>query len=359
MPLRLATILFFTQALFAQPSILDQVTFAEVAAGLDHPVAITHAGDASGRLFITEQAGRIMILDGNQLLPTPFLDIADRVQAGSEQGLLSAAFHSNFGSRGEFFVNYTNLEGHTVVSRFRVTANPNVSDASSEEVVLTVEQPFDNHNGGQIAFGPDGYLYIGMGDGGAGGDPFNHGQDLSTLLGKLLRIDVDGSDLVPASNPFVDTPGARGEIWASGLRNPWRFTFDRLTGDMFIADVGQKTREEISFQPADSTGGENYGWRLMEGTVCFNPEVDCNDGSLVLPILDYENAGRASVTGGYRYRGSRFPQLQGLYFFADFMRGHLFALSEDNGDWTTHGPRRFLGISSFGEDEAGEIYFAA
>ena len=360
MPSRLAALILLGQAsLVAQSSVLEDITFSEVAAGLDRPVAIAHAGGGSGRLFITEQAGCILILDGAQLLPTPFLDISGRVRSGGEQGLLSVAFHPNFASRGEFFVNYTDMEGDTVVSRFRVTGDPNVGDQNSEEVLLAIEQPFDNHNGGQLVFGPDGYLYVGMGDGGASGDPFNRAQDLSTLLGKLLRIDVDVPSLLTPSNPFVGVPGARGEIWALGLRNPWRFTFDRLTGDMFIADVGQHTREEINFQPAASVGGENYGWRLMEGTFCFEPPIDCNDGSLVLPILDYDNGGRASVTGGYRYRGSKFPRLQGVYFYADIARGHIFAATEDNGAWTAHGPREAPGISSFGEDELGEIYFAA
>ena len=346
----------------AQTPLLDEITFAEIASGLNDPVAITHAGDGSGRLFITEQAGRIRIHDGNRLLPAPFLDITARVRSGNERGLLSAAFHPNYSETGEFFVNYTDLQGDTVVSRFRVTGDPNVADSDSEQALLNVAQPFGNHNGGQLQFGPDGYLYIGMGDGGSADDPGNRAQDLSTLLGKILRIDVDSANIIPPSNPFVGVAGARGEIWAYGVRNPWRFSFDRATGDIFIGDVGQDTREEIDFQPGDSAGGENYGWRLMEGSLCFIPGVNCNDGSLVLPILEFGNPGSppgASITGGYRYRGPRVTRLEGVYFYADFTTGNFFAATEANGVWTAQGPRDTPhGISTFGEDEAGELYFA-
>ena len=346
----------------AQTPLLDEISFVEVTSGLNDPVAITHAGDGSGRLFITEQVGRIRIYDGSRLLAAPFLNISGRVRSGGERGLLSAAFHPDYAANGEFFVNYTDRQGDTVVSRFRVTGDPNVADPNSEQVLLNVAQPFGNHNGGQLQFGPDGYLYIGMGDGGSGGDPGNRAQDLSTVLGKILRIDVDSANMIPPSNPFVGTPGARGEIWAYGVRNPWRFTFDRATGDMFIGDVGQGRREEISFQPSDSSGGANYGWRRMEGSLCFSPGTDCNDGSLVLPILEFGNPGRplgASITGGYRYRGRRFERLQGVYFYADFTSGSFYVATETNGVWTAQGPRSTPhGFSTFGEDEAGELYFA-
>jgi glucose/arabinose dehydrogenase len=261
--------------------------FESVASGLASPVGIYHAGDGSRRLFILQQAGQILIHDGAQVRPTPFLDIATLVSCCGERGLLGLAFHPDFASNGLFYVNYTNTAGDTVIARYRVSDDPNAADPGSAQILLTIVQPFANHNGGQLAFGPDRFLYIGMGDGGSGGDPDNRAQNLGDLLGKLLRLDVDGGVpyAIPASNPFRNTPGARPEIWAWGLRNPWRFSFDRLTGDLFIADVGQATREEVDFQPASSHGGENYGWRLMEGTLCFNPASGCNDGSLTLPIL--------------------------------------------------------------------------
>ena len=343
---------------------LKELNFPEVFRGVNNTTSIAHAGDGSGRLFVTEQVGRVLIFDGEALLETPFLDIRDRVRAGGERGLLSVAFHPRFSENGHFFVNYTDLRGNTVVSRFSVTPEPDIADAASESIFFRAVQPRRNHNGGQIQFGPDGYLYIGMGDGGGAGDPPNLGQDLSSVLGKILRVDVDccASALAPASNPFVDQPQVRPEIWAYGLRNPWRFSFDRLTGDMFIGDVGQNRVEEISMQPASSQGGENYGWRLMEASRCYNPPANCNDGSLVLPILEYANLGGncgGSVTGGYRYRGQMFPRLSGTYFFADYCTGDFFAGVESDGTWTRLGPRETsFGIRTFGEDEAGEIYFA-
>ena len=358
----IGSFLIFSLAAAAQTPLLDELRFVEVATGLANPVAITHSGDGSGRLFITEQVGRVRVYQAGRLLPAPFLDIIGRVRSGGERGLLSVAFHPDYATDGQFFVNYTNRTGATVLSRFCVTADPNVADPNSEQILFTEDQPFGNHNGGQLQFGLDGYLYIGMGDGGSGGDPGDRAQDLSTILGKILRIDVDSANMIPPSNPFLGTPGARGEIWSYGWRNPWRFTFDRMTGDMFIGDVGQNTREEIHFQPASSAGGENYGWRLMEGSLCFNPPANCNDGSLVLPILELDSPGRpigASITGGYRYRGSRYPQLQGVYFYADFATGNFYAATEANGAWIPQGPRDTPhGISTFGEDQNGELYFA-
>ena len=344
---------------------LDELNFVEVFRGVSGATSITHAGDGSGRLFVTEQAGRVLIHDGESLLTTPFLDIQGRVRAGGERGLLSVAFHPDYSANGYFFVNYTNLSGATVVSRFDVTSDANVANASSETIFLQAAQSQRNHNGGQIQFGPDGYLYIGMGDGGGAGDRSNVAQDLSTVLGKMLRVDIDQGSTAsaPSSNPFLETPNARAEIWAYGLRNPWRFSFDRLTGDMFIADVGQNAIEEISFQASDSEGGENYGWRLMEGSNCYNPSANCNSAeSLVLPVLEYANLGGncgGSVTGGYRYRGARHPQLSGTYFFADYCTGEFFAASEEAGTWSKTRPRETeISIRTFGEDEAGEIYFA-
>ena len=298
----LVLILLFSELSWAAP----EIKVEPVITGLANPVAITHAGDGSGRLFITLKGGQVIIYDGTQMLPTPFLDITSLVSSGGEQGLLSVAFHPNYASNGLFFVNYTDTNGDTVIARYSVSTDPNVGDQSSAFILLTITQPFSNHNGGQLQFGPDGYLYIGMGDGGSGGDPQNNAQNLLTLLGKMLRIDVDGGNpyAIPVDNPFLGDPTALDEIWASGFRNPWRFSFDRLTGDLFIADVGENRREEVDFQPASSPGGENYGWRLMEGNLCFNPPTNCNNGTLTLPILEYDHLLGCSVTGGHRYRGT-------------------------------------------------------
>jgi glucose/arabinose dehydrogenase len=274
--------------------------------------------------------------------------------AGGEQGLLGLAFHPRFEVNGFLYVNYTDLNGDTIIARYTVSSDPNLADPASEVVLLNIAQPFVNHNGGQLAFGPDDFLYIASGD---GGDPLNNAQNLGTLLGKLLRIDVDtGSPFgIPATNPFGN------EIWSYGLRNPWRFSFDRLTGDLFIGDVGQNEREEVNLQPASSPGGENYGWRLMEGSLCFNPPTACNDGTLTLPIIDYDhNAGDCSVTGGFRYRGSRFPQLQNVYLYADFCTGRIWGAGLDNANnWlSTLLLDTDFRISTFGEDEEGELYLA-
>jgi glucose/arabinose dehydrogenase len=333
-----------------------------VVTGLSSPVDITHAGDGSGRLFIILQGGRIVIFDGVQILSPPFLDITSLVSSGGERGLLGAAFHPNYVGNGFFYVSYTDTAGDSVIARYSVSLDPNRADPTSGVILLTIPQPFSNHNGGQLHFGPDGYLYIGIGDGGSGGDPQNNGQDLGTLLGKILRIDVDSGFpfTVPPDNPFVGVVGAREEIWSFGLRNPWRFSFDRLTGDMFIGDVGQNSWEEVDFQPANSAGGENYGWRLMEGNSCFNPAINCNNGTLTLPILVYDHSVGCSVTGGYLYRGSKNPNLNGLYLYGDFCSGLIWGAQEDGlGGWiTTVLLDTNFSISTFGEDESGEIYFA-
>lgn len=339
------------------------IALEPIASGLPDPVGVVHAGDGSGRLFIVLQEGLIAIHDGIQVLPTPFLDVRPLVFCCDESGLLGLAFHPDYANNGLFYIHYTDNSGDMVLSRYQVSADPDLADPASASIVLTVAQPFANHNGGQIAFGPDGFLYIGLGDGGSGGDPDNRAQDLSELLGKLLRIDVDGGVpyAIPPDNPFVGVAGARPEIWAYGLRNPWRFSFDRRTGDLFIGDVGQSDREEINVQPAGSPGGENYGWRLMEGSLCFDPPVDCNDGSLVLPILEYDHlAGDCSVTGGFRYRGAEYPQMLGLYFYADFCSGRIWAASEQgDGTWsTTEMLNTTDNFATFGEDEAGELYVA-
>ncbi|MEE9516697.1 MAG: PQQ-dependent sugar dehydrogenase [Candidatus Adiutricales bacterium] len=354
----LSLVFFSVKAVQAQ----QNIELFTVASGLSHPVAITHAGDGTHRLFITLQEGRIMVLSGNEVLPDPFLDIRTLVLSGGERGLLSVAFHPDYATNGLFFVNYTNTSGNTVIARYSVSSNPNVANPNSASIILTQAQPFANHNGGQLNFGPDGFLYIGMGDGGSGGDPQNNAQNLGTILGKMLRINVDQglAYSIPPDNPFAGSATARREIWALGLRNPWRFSFDRLTGDMFIADVGQISFEEVNFQPSSSSGGENYGWRFMEGLHCFDPPVNCDNGHLTPPILEYDHSLGISITGGYRYRGSQNPSLVGTYFYADFGSGRIWGASQDSlGQWTTEVVLDTnLSITTFGEDEAGELYLA-
>jgi glucose/arabinose dehydrogenase len=344
--------------------------------GLHNPTIISHANDGSNRLFIGEQRGVIWIWDGSQLLATPFLDILDRLTFGGEQGLLGLAFAPDFAATGYFYAYYSapdttgdpDIDHFTVVSRFSVsTGDPDQADPASEQVLLRYPQPFGNHNAGMLAFGPDGLLYVGMGDGGSAGDPGDRAQNLDLLLGKILRIDPQGDAFpadpdrnytVPATNPFVGVPGA-DEIWAYGLRNPWRFSFDRATGDLFIGDVGQNAWEEIDYQPAASAGGENYGWRCYEGTHAFNLAGCGPPGDYVAPILEYPHSQGCSVTGGYRYRGPSFPNLQGTYLYADYCTGVIWGATDAGGSWTsTPLLSSFLSISSFGEDEHGELYVA-
>ncbi len=336
--------------------------FPVVVEGLDQPLYLTNAGD--GRLFIVEKEGAIRLVQDGRLLDEPFLDIRDRVNAdSSERGLLSVAFHPDYAQNGRFFVNYTNLAGNTAVSAFQVGSSPNQADPGSESILLTIRQPYANHNGGQLQFGPDGYLYIGMGDGGSGGDPQGNGQNPSTMLGALLRLDVDqAADAaqygIPADNPFVADAAKLPEIWATGLRNPWRFSFDRATGDLLIADVGQNQWEEVNFLPAGSPGGSNFGWNIMEGTHCYDRNT-CNQTGLVLPVIDYRHEqGRCSITGGYVYRGSQFPTLGGVYFFGDYCSGEIWGMTAgEDGRFSAQvlysSPSR---IASFGEDAAGELY---
>lgn len=343
----------------AQPVI--QLT--PVATNIPKPVAITSAADGSGRLFIALQGGSILIYNGRQILPAPFLDIGALVSISGERGLLGLAFHPHFAVNGLFYIDYTDLAGDTVIARYTVSADPDAADPTSAAIILSVSQPFANHNGGQLQFGPDGYLYIGMGDGGSGGDPMNNAQSLSGLLGKILRLDVDTAVpyAIPADNPFRGTPGAAPEIWALGLRNPWRFSFDRQSGDFFIADVGQDDIEEIDFQAAASGGGENYGWRLMEGGNCFDPPTNCNDGSLTIPILAYSHLLGCAVIGGFRYRGPLNAGMQGIYFYGDFCSGRIWGAAQDaQGTW--HADELLdtaLQITAFGEDETGELYVAS
>ncbi len=332
-----------------------------VTDGLSHPVQITHAGDGSGRLFTVEQEGRIRIVEDGILQPAPFLDITDRVSCCSERGLLSVAFPPAYAVRGYFYVNYTDTAGNTVVARYGLTADPDRADPASEEIILTVVQPYANHNGGQIAFDPgDGYLYIGMGDGGSSGDPENRAQNPGELLGKLLRIDVESAVKpysIPPTNPFTQTLGYRPEIWALGLRNPWRFAFDRQTGDLYIGDVGQNQHEEVDYQPAAGRGGENYGWRIMEGFHCYSP-ADCAPSGLTLPIAEYDHSLGCAVTGGSVYRGSSSGRMQGIYFYGDYCSGRIWGLRQASGWRISQLYRAPFSISSFGDDEAGELYLA-
>ena len=348
----------------AEPPAGTGARLEEVATGLSVPLYLTSpSGDAS-RLFIVEKTGAIRIVKDGVLLPDPFLDLTQRVSNGPEQGLLGLAFHPAFASSGIFVVHYTDLAGNTALSRFLTSStDPDRADPSSETTILTAAQPYSNHNGGQVAFGPDGFLYLGLGDGGSSGDPGNRGQDLSELLGSILRINLD-SEIpygVPADNPFAGQPDARPEVWSYGLRNPWRFSFDRATGDLYIADVGQSLREEINVSPvAEGAGrGVNYGWSVMEGSACLGGS-GCDRSGLALPTLEYGHREGCSVTGGYVYRGSAIPTLQGHYFYGDFcggwVRSFRYAEGEvmDRTSWPSLSPGG--AIVSFGEDAAGELY---
>lgn len=347
-----------------------EIALLPIVKGLEAPVHITHAGDGSGRVFIVEQAGRIRILSNGGLSGT-FLDITDRVRSpfnggGNEEGLLSLAFPpSNSLPSDHFYVYYTQKDGNNRLSRFYLSQDADEADPNSEEIILTFDHPnYQNHNGGQLAFGPqDRALYIGTGDGGGGGDPDGNAQDPSSLLGKLLRIDVETGGVpytIPEDNPFIGVPGYRPEIWALGLRNPWRFSFDRLTGDLYLGDVGQSSWEEIDYQPADSPGGQNYGWNILEGFECYQAP-NCDETGMTSPVHVYPThvEGSCSVTGGYVYRGPLSPGMTGIYFFADYCNGKIWGLREESGVWvsqelldTTTRP------TSFGEGEAGFIYLA-
>ncbi len=330
---------------------------------MDQPLFVTAPPGDPNRLFVVERPGRIRIVQNGALFPRPFLDIADLTSLQGERGLLGMAVHPDYAQNGRFFVHYTDrTSGGTRIARYTVSEDPDVADPASGTIVLEVSQPFSNHNGGSIAFGPDGMLYIALGDGGSGGDPLGHGRNRGTLLGAVLRIDIDSGDpfVIPTDNPFVDTPGARAEVWAYGLRNPWRMSFDRSTGDLYIADVGQSDVEEVNVQPASSVGGENYGWNTMEGSTCFGGG-GCETAGLTLPVAEYEHNAGCSITGGYVYRGAAVPAAVGRYFYGDFCSGFVrsFLLSmgqaTDPVDHTSQiGPDG--SIASFGEDGAGELY---
>jgi glucose/arabinose dehydrogenase len=330
----------------------------EVAAGLDQPLYLTApAGDA--RLFVVEQTGRIRIVSGGALLPTPFLNLSAKISAGGERGLLSMAFHPDYAHNGFFYVNYTDTQGDTRVERYHVGANANVADPASAQLVLTVAQPYANHNGGLVTFGPDGYLYVGMGDGGSGGDPQGNGQNPAALLGKILRIDVNGAApyAIPPTNPLVGQTGKRPEIWFTGVRNPWRFSFDREAGLLYLADVGQNAWEEVNVTPA-ATGGLNLGWNLMEASHCYGGG-GCSQQGLTLPVLEYSHSDGCSITGGYVYRGSAVPAIRGHYFYADYCQGWIRSFRWDGSqavDRRSWDLGSIGNVTSFGEDAAHELY---
>lgn len=337
---------------------------ALAGAQFTQPVQVTHAGDGSGRLFVVQQDGKVMIIKNGQLLATPFLDVSNLVILGGERGLLGLAFHPDFPTTPYFYLNYTRTsDGATVIARYSLSLDPDQADASSAYILLTIAQPYSNHNGGQLLFSPvDGYLYIGMGDGGSGGDPQNRAQNLDTLLGKMLRLDVDSASpyAIPADNPYVNLPGL-DEIWASGLRNPWRFSFDRLTGDLYIADVGQGAWEEVDFQAASTPGGLNFGWRCREGRHDYNFEPSCQPLTLIEPVAEYDHSLGCSITGGFVYRGHQYPNLTGRYFFGDYCSGRIWSIYQTSTDPIAFSTPEMLlissrNISSFGEDEAGELY---
>ena len=323
-----------------------------IVSGLNRPVDIQPANDGTGRLFIIEKYGVIRVFENGQLLESPFLNIDDRVNdSGNEMGLLGLAFHPDYEQNGFFYVNYTGDGGDTRISRFQ--ASGNIADPNSEKVLLIIEQPYPNHNGGALAFGPDGYLYAGLGDGGLAGDPQKNGQNTTSLLGKILRLDVNNGETysIPSDNPFGN------EVWAYGLRNPWRISFDRQTGDLYIGDVGQGQWEEIDYLSADSQGGANFGWSIMEGGHGYDGLAQPD---MLLPVAEYSHSeGGCSVTGGYVYRGA-LPEWNGIYLYGDYCSGKIWGLILSNGQWQSQVMFETGGtITTFGQDESGEIYFAS
>ena len=339
------------------------VDFELLVDGLEQPVQLVDLDDGSGRMLVVQQGGLVRILRDGALDETPFLDVSGQISTGSEQGLLGLAPHPGFAENGTFFIDYTDTDGNTRVERWTTdSADADRADPASAQPVLFQEQPYPNHNGGLLLFGPDGYLYVGLGDGGSGGDPLGHGQNPETLLGSILRIDVDnlaeGQGYgIPDDNPFVDQAGAAPEIWAYGLRNPWRFSFDRETGDLLIGDVGQGEVEEVDFQPAGA-GGLNFGWNLKEGPECYASDT-CDDSDLVDPFFWYtHDEGGCSVTGGYVYRGEAVPELSGVYLTGDYCSGQLWGVGRDaEGAWQASEPiETGYRISSFAEDASGEVY---
>ena len=342
------------------------LALTQVASGLGGALYVTAPPGDTTRIFVVQQSGAIRIVRNDTLLTTPFLNLSSIISSGGERGLLSMAFHPNYASNRQFFVDYTAPNGALTVARYLVNAtNPNVADPASGVVLLSIPHSANsNHNGGLVTFGPDGYLYIGTGDGGGGGDPDDNGQDSTVLLGKILRIDVDGTPpyAIPPTNPFVGRPPAAPEVWAYGLRNPWRFSFDRTTHDLYIADVGQNRYEEVDFWAAGGPAGRNYGWDTMEGMHCYEPMSGCVMSGLVLPVYEYDHSSNnaCSVTGGYVYRGTRYPAIDGRYFFAELCAGWVRSLRMQGGvatDVVEHTEFGSVGgITSFGEDARGELY---
>jgi len=331
----------------------------EVASGFSQPIYVTSPPN-DPRLFVVEQTGKIRIASaGGVVLPTPFIDLSSKITAGGERGLLSMAFHPNYAQNGWFYVDYTDTHGDTRVERYQASPGANVADPASGQLVLTVAQPYANHNGGLVMFGPDGYLYVALGDGGSGGDPQGNGQNTAALLGKILRIDVNGAApyTIPPTNPFVGQTGKRPEIWISGVRNPWRLSFDREAGLLYLADVGQNQWEEVNVTPA-GTGGLNFGWKLMEGAHCYNA-ASCSQQGLTLPVLEYSHADGCSITGGYVYRGGQLPALRGHYFYSDYCEGWIRSFrwdgsqAVDRKEWDVGS---IGNVTSFGEDAAHELY---
>ena len=357
-----------------------KLTLTPYVEGLTAPIFMTY--DADGRHYVAERTGRVRIMEDWEVRAKPVLDIQDRVTTAHECGLLSMALAPDFLTSGDLYVSYSydvqrlgdlvspEIDGEpndgcdSVIARFQVDLDKLVADPATEERILTLNQPYTNHNGGQITFGPDGYLYIALGDGGGSGDPHGLAQNGNSLLGKMLRIDIseDGGYTIPEDNPFIDNDAIRDEIWALGLRNPWRYSFDRQTGDLFIGDVGQSTLEEINFQAASSTGGENYGWNMLEGTLCYAADPPCVVEGTTPPILEYGRSIGSSVTGGYRYRGSETPALQGVYIYADYGSISLLAATEDDDGWENQIALRNSGVSyiaGLAEDANGELYLIA
>src|SRR6478752_3166834 len=343
-----------------------RVALESVATGLDAPLAIVNAHDGSNRLFVVEQGGRIRIVKDGTLLPAPFLDVRDRISSGGERGLLGLAFHPRFPADPRLFVDYTDPNGDTQVSSFAVNpASPDQADPRSEVKILHVQQPYANHNGGAVVFGPDGKLFISLGDGGSEGDPQGYGQNPRTLLGKILRIDVDSRSgdrqyAIPPDNPFADGAGGAPEIWLTGLRNPWRISFDRATGDLWIGDVGQSAWEEVDVQRAGAPGGTNYGWNRMEGRHCFQPSTGCDETGLTMPVTDYGHDQGCTVIGGSVVRGPDQPALIGGYLFADYCSGRIWAIDPSTDAYRDPTAVADSGhrIAAFGEDEAGNLYAA-
>ena len=361
----LILLVFLTQTMAAGCKEIQTITSPNLvvfASGLIAPVCISNAGDS--RLFVIDQHGLIVIVDSTgNISPQPFLDISTRVTYGGERGLLGIAFHPHYKTNGYFYVNYIGTGDSTHISRFRVNAsNPEIADPSTELKMMTIYQPFVNHKGGNLCFGPDGYLYIGLGDGGSGGDPGNRAQNPMEYLGKMLRIDVNNGDpySVPRTNPFYNSTTARKEIWALGLRNPWRFSFDRLTGELWIGDVGQNTFEEIDFQPSNSTGAENYGWRCYEGNAVYDTTGCTTTSDYVIPVITYPHVPQCAVTGGYIDRSSTTSPTYGYYFYADYCSDNIWTLHKAAGNWEVQNVGQFPGnnFSTFGEDAAGQIYVA-